>query len=93
MTDARLESLLQTLRRRWPRYRVVLRPLAFDDDPALRHFVHVLDVPDDELVGVMDESWELAAAVYGNDEPPLLLTPIGIAASAKHFPRTNAEAG
>lgn len=92
MTEQRLDSFVNALRARWPQYRIVVLPFTIEEDPVIRHFIHVLDVPEEQLVLVSDAAWNLVFDLYGNEEPPFLLTSVGPETSAKHFPVTTAEA-
>ncbi|MBI5431809.1 MAG: hypothetical protein HZA52_03145 [Planctomycetes bacterium] len=93
MNQAKLDAFLATVQVRWPQYRVVVLPFTADEDPAIRHFVHLLDVPDDAYRAVSDRAWELAFDVFGDEELPFVMTTIDPDASATYFPVTTAEAG
>lgn len=92
MTQSAFHEFVELLRARWPAYRIVVRPFETDDDPTVRRFVRILDVPPDSVPAVAWEAWTLVPRVFGDAEPPFVMTAIGTETSAKYFP-TNAEAG
>ncbi|MCC6407739.1 MAG: hypothetical protein IT453_11270 [Planctomycetes bacterium] len=93
MNPSKLDKFLATVRARWPQYRIVAVPFTADEDPAIQHFVHLLDVPDDAYESVSDRAWELAFDLFGDEELPFVMTTIDPDTSANHFPVTTAEAG
>jgi hypothetical protein len=92
MTQSQLHELVELLRARWPSYRILVRPFEPEDDPAIRHFVRILDVPAEFVPAVAWEAWTLVPDVFGEAEPPFVMTALGRETSAKFFP-TTAEAG
>lgn len=93
MTDAKLEVYLQRLREEFPDYVVACFPYRSPDDEAIEHFLHVLDVPEDELTPVTYRAFDLALELYGEINFPFHLTTVSPSISAEYFPEQLAAAG
>ena len=85
MTDTRLETYVRRLREEFPEYVVICLPYRRPDDETIEHFLHVLDVPEDELTPVTYRAIDLAIELYGEVNFPFHLTTIDPKTSVEYF--------
>lgn len=85
MTDAKLESLRAQINQSLPGFDVVISDFASEDDPSIKHFVNILDVPEDRLHDVAARALEIAFEIYGDEPLPFHLTTVDRATSSSHF--------
>jgi len=87
MSDQRLEGYLRRIRREFPDYIVAARPYQSPDDETIAHFLHLLDVPEDDLGPATRRALEIAFDAYGEDPLPFHLTTVDPETSRKFFPK------
>lgn len=90
MTQPLLERFLSRLRTEYPSYPLVVLPYS-REDPTIEYFIHLLDVPIEELSRVLHHAWELAFEVFGEETIPFHLTPMDPEISAESFPEALEE--
>lgn len=85
MTRVAMDVFLARLEDEFPIYPVDVEPYT-REDPTIAYFVHVLEVPVEELTRVAHRAWDLAAEVFGDEPIPFHLTTIDPEQSAEYFP-------
>ena len=86
MTASELKPFLDRVRSEWPGYPVSIRPWVSEDDPSIRYFIDILNVPEREHSRVEDRAWKLAFEIYGEQSIPFHMTTCDPATSATYFP-------
>jgi hypothetical protein len=90
--DPRLELFLERLRWEFEDYVVVALPYRSPDDETIEHFLHLLDVPEDDLGPATWKALEIAVEIYGEAPLPFHLTTIDPETSAKYYAKEVAAA-
>lgn len=86
MTDDRITLLVGEIESRYPGTRVELRPTSDEEDPAIRAFLWILEVPVERLCEVEDLAIDRALDLYGDDPLPFHVTAASPETTAKYFP-------
>ena len=85
MSDPRLSSFLARLRGEFPDFVVIALPFQCPDDDTIERFLHILDVPEEQLMSVTWRAIDIALEMYGDGPLPFALTTLDPETSKKHF--------
>ncbi len=86
MKDERIALLAREIESRYRGTRIELRPTSDEEDPAIRAFLWILDVPGEKLCEVEDFAIDRALDLYGDDPLPFHVTAASPETSAKYVP-------
>jgi hypothetical protein len=86
VNDDRTALLAREIESRWPGTRVEMRPCSDEEDPAIRAFLWILDVPVERLCEVEDFAIGRAFELYGDEPLPFHVSAASPETTAKHFP-------
>jgi len=73
--DPRMDSVLRAVQARYPGKRVAVERYESPDDPLIRWWIYVLDVPEDELGPVGLDLVGVARREYGRRPVPFFIGP------------------
>ena len=92
MNDERLRSLTREVESRFAGSRLEARACEDEEDPSIRWFLWILDVPEERLREVEDFAIGRALDLYGDGPLPFYVSAASPATTAKYFARLVAPA-
>jgi hypothetical protein len=92
VSDPRFETYLSRLRQEFPRYVLVVEPFRNPDEEPIEHFLHLLEVPEDDLLSSSGRALEIAFDMYGDDPLPFHLTSLDPEISRQYYATALEEA-
>ena len=82
----RIAQMVAAVEAKFPGVVGVVQPHQDPDLAAVRQFVYLVNVQDEELCSVEDYAFDIAEGLYGDDPHDFLVSAVGPINSRKHFP-------